>query len=540
MIWEAGNQKVTREHAKELRDTFDQYDPHGGCAFAFRRSDKVVAEFETAHIGTEGGREIKDLPVIEGEYDREESPRRVWDDASPPNFGYPEAKGMTYDLTSEQFAVNEVEQWVKKCGAPDHCGGSNWIFSDSTSGGRVPAEVDRAGGEVDATRLPKEAYYVCRTMFRSDPQVHIIGHWTYPAGTKKDIYVVSNGDAVELFVNGKSLGRVKPQTRYLFTFKDVQFNPGEIKAIAYLDDKPIATEAIKTVGEPTSLKLTPITGPGGLRADGSDVALIDVEALDANGERCPTFQQRCDFTCTGQAIWRGGYNSGKEKSINNLYVDLECGINRVAVRSTLTPGTITVRATVKGLPPASIEIASHPPSGLPQLPAQPELTHPAPTNPRLELAPANSVVQIASKLITGFSYSGPKGGASVKSLSDDGDQLYTDRDGMAKDLPAILKNKNGEYIQLPCADASYSALDLIQFSAGANVDLYIAHDNAVSVPKWLTSQFAKTYTTFDLNGAKMALYKRPMKKDTSLTLGSNFDEAQPGNGLMYIVIAIPK
>ena len=62
-------------------------------------------------IGTEGGREIARLPVVEGEYDREESPRRVWDDVSPPNFGYPEAKGQTYDLTSEQYAVNQVSQY---------------------------------------------------------------------------------------------------------------------------------------------------------------------------------------------------------------------------------------------------------------------------------------------------------------------------------------------------------------------------------------------------------------------------------------------
>ncbi len=547
MIWEGGNQKVTREHAKELHDYLEKYDPNGGRAFAFRRSDKVVAEFETAHIGTEGGREIKSLPVIEGEYDREESPRRVWDDFSPPNFGYPEAKVMTYDLTSEQFAVNEVEQWVKKCGAPDHSGGSNWIFSDSTSGGRVPAEVDRAGGEVDGVRLPKEAYYVCQTMFRSDPQVHIIGHWSYPAGTTKTIYVVSNGDDVELSVNGKSLGHSKALNRYLFTFKDVKFETGEIKAVASLEGKPIATDTIKTIGEPKSLKLTAITGPGGLRADGSDIALIDAEAVDANGQRCPTFQQRFDFTCTGAGIWRGGYNSGKEHSTNNPYVDLECGINRVAVKSTLTPGTITVEATVQGLPPASIQIVSRPVSihdglsdELPALPAQEELKHPAPTDPRLELSPSNQIVQVEGKLLTGFSYSGPKGGASVKSLADDGDQLYTDRDLVAKDLPGILKGKGGEYIQTPCADASFSALDLIQFSAGADVDVYIAHDNSVAAPKWLTSQFKEAGTTFSLGEAKFSLFKRSTKKDSSLTLGSNFDEASPGKGMMYIVVAIPK
>ena len=63
-------------------------------------------------IGTEGGREISSLPVVEGEYNREESPRRVWDNFSPPNFGYPEAKGMTYQLTSEPFAVNPVTHWM--------------------------------------------------------------------------------------------------------------------------------------------------------------------------------------------------------------------------------------------------------------------------------------------------------------------------------------------------------------------------------------------------------------------------------------------
>ena len=52
---------------------------------------------------------------------------------------------------------------------------------------------------------------------------------------------------------------------------------------------------------------------------------------------------------TGPAIWRGGYNSGNTNSVNNLYLDTECGINRVAIRSTLTPGTITLTATRDGL-----------------------------------------------------------------------------------------------------------------------------------------------------------------------------------------------
>ncbi|TAL03855.1 MAG: glycoside hydrolase family 2 protein, partial [Verrucomicrobia bacterium] len=274
LVWEGGNQKVSRAHAQELRALVDKFDPHGGRVYTHRRADKATAEFMDIGAGTEGGREIANLPVIEAEYDREESPRRVWDKFSPPNFGYPEAKGQTYQLTSEQYAVNEIAQYVRKLDAPDHSGGANWIFSDSTSGGRVTCEVARGSGEVDGARLPKEAYYVCRAMFRADPQVHLIGHWNYPEGTTKDVFVAANGDSVELFVNGKLLGRAQATDRYLFTFPNVKWEAGEIKAVSYANGKPVATESKRTAGPPVALRLTPITAPGGLEADGADVALV--------------------------------------------------------------------------------------------------------------------------------------------------------------------------------------------------------------------------------------------------------------------------
>src|SRR6185369_13644005 len=211
---------------------------------------------------------------------------------------------------------------------------------------------------VDGVRLPKEAYYVCATMWRPDPQVHIIGHWSYPAGTKKNIYVASNVLDVELFVNGRSLGRGTVTDKYLITFKDVAFAAGEIKAVAKIGDRIVATHLLRTAGAPFALKLSTITAPGGLRADGEDIALIDVEAVDANGVRCPTVQQRADFETTGPAVWRGGYNSGKINSINNPFLDLEAGLNRVAVRATRTAGKITVKVKSAGLRDASVTIES--------------------------------------------------------------------------------------------------------------------------------------------------------------------------------------
>ena len=89
------------------------------------------------------------------------------------------------------------------------------------------------------------------------------------------------------------------------------------------------------------------------------MALIDVEVVDAKGKRCPTDYARIDFAVKGPAIWRGGYNSGKINSTNNLYLDTECGINRVALRSTFVPGQITVTASRPGLSPQTISIQSN-------------------------------------------------------------------------------------------------------------------------------------------------------------------------------------
>ncbi len=541
LAWEGGNQKVTREHAKELRALMDQYDPHGGRVYTHRRADKITAEFMDVGIGTEGGREIASLPVFEGEYDREESPRRVWDDASPPNFGYPEAKGMTYQLTSEQFAANQVAQFVKKLGAANHGGGANWIFSDSTSGGRVPAEVARASGEVDGVRLPKEAYHVCAVMWRDEPAVHIIGHWSYPAGTKKNVYVAANAEDVELFLNGKSLGHGAVSDRYLFTFKDVAFAPGELKAIASRGDKIVATQTKHTAGPAVALKLTPIVAPGGLRADGEDVALLDVEAVDAQGERCPTVEQRVDFATEGPAVWRGGYNSGKTNSVNNPFLDLEAGINRVAVRATRVAGAIVVRATSAGLKPGSVTITSR--AFASEMPVSPAVKLPptAPAHPDFKSAPAKSnqagagpaAATTAGKFIRTFNYTGPQAAiVHVELGAANGRNVYIDRDYTFTSLPADLAG--ADWVQVADEDQRYSAVDLMELAVPAGATVTIAHDDRVPVPAWLAKQFQPANRALSVNGRAMSLFTRHAEKDESLTLGSNNDGA-PRAANMYVV-----
>jgi beta-galactosidase len=386
LFWEAGNTAVTPAQMQEMVALRKEYDPHGGRVMGCRSLRDPGAVAATEWFGTMLGRpndaKMRDqAPLIETEDFRDEGARRFWDNYSPPYFGFKKGPADTWNYNSESFAVAQVRRywsfWSNRITNPDPAQ-SFWsayasiYFIDSAADGRQDSsEVARVSGKIDAVRLPKEVYFAERVMQNEKPDLHIIGHWTYPANTTKTMYVVANHvDGVEFFVNGASQGRLnEPVNGYLYAFTNITFAPGAIKAVGYQAGAVAAQQELKTAGNPAALKLTLHTAPGGLRADGEDVALIDFEAVDANGERCPTDDARVDFTmkATGAvdpaispAIWRGGYNSGRTNSVNNLYLNTECGINRVAVRSTLAPGTITVTATREGLQPGTVTFDSKP------------------------------------------------------------------------------------------------------------------------------------------------------------------------------------
>ena len=398
LFWEVGNITVTVDHMKEMVALRKQWDPEGGRVIGGRGSGDdaantaitPVAEYYGVMIGQapqtdalQGptamfraySAERRDkAPLIESEDFRDEGARRFWDTYSPPYFGFHKGPNDTYEYTSESFALAGVkrywEYWINRISNTDPAH-SKWsgccsiYFSDSDADGRQDSsEVARVSGKVDAVRLPKEIYFAHRVIQAVDtPDLHILGHWSYPTDkpTKKTIYVIANTPSVELFVNGKSAGvNSKPDTGWVFAFPDIAFAPGTLKAVGLAAGKPVIDQTLTTAGPPAALRLTPHTAPGGLLADAQDVAFFDVEVIDAKGQRCPTDDARVDFTGAGPAIWRGGYNSGKLDSTNNLYLNTECGINRVFIRSLLTSGTITITATRKGLTPAQAQVVSKP------------------------------------------------------------------------------------------------------------------------------------------------------------------------------------
>lgn len=376
-----------------------QWDPYGGRVIGYRDNDNIAANAELTPIseyyevmigqapqtdalstpdalfrGYRAQRRDR-APIIETEDFRDEGARRFWDHDSPPFFGFKKRPNDTFQYTSESFALAGVkrywEYWTNRISNTDRahskCSGyASIYFSDSDEDGRQDSsEVARVIGKVDAARLPKEIYYAERVMQNEEADLHILGHWSYPTWPSakkmaKTIHVIANTESVELFVNGKSHGmNSTPESSYICSFPDVEFVLGSLRAIGRNGGKPVAEHELTTAGPATQIKLTPILGPMGLQADGEDVALIDVEVVNARGQRCPTAEVRIEFTCSGEAIWRCGYNSGLVESTNNLSIDTELTINRVSIRSTLSAGSIAVTASHPGLRSAEIQIAAN-------------------------------------------------------------------------------------------------------------------------------------------------------------------------------------
>ncbi len=193
------------------------------------------------------------------------------------------------------------------------------------------------------------------------PRAYIAGHWNYQPGTKKNVYVISNAEKVQLFINGKSLGTGEQSNRFLFTFKNVEWQPGMITAVGYdLNGRKITSVAKKTAAQPVALRLSPRTGPAGFRADGADVALVEVEVVDAAGNTCPTALDTVNFSLEGPAEWRGGIAQGPDNFVLAKSLPVENGVNRVIIRSLPQDGNIVLRATAAGLKPASITLVSQP------------------------------------------------------------------------------------------------------------------------------------------------------------------------------------
>ena len=415
LFYESGNESISREHMLEMKAIRDKYDPYGGRAIGSREMlDIDEAEYggEMLYIN-----KSKKHPMWAMEYCRDEGLRKYWDEWSYPYHKegdgplYRGQPAPDYNHNMDQFAIEMVRRWYDYwrerpgTGTRVSSGGVKIVFSDTNTHHRGESNY-RTSGVVDAMRIPKDAFYAHQVMWGGwvEPEVaktYIVGHWNRApllspqlggspqmpqhlpqlgeAEKGLPVYVISTGNEVELFLNGRSLGKGRQSYRYLYTFDNVPFEPGTLEAVA--DDG--SRYKLETAGEPYQLKLTAIENPEGTKADGADMILFQVEVLDKEGRRCPLDNRMIHFELSGEAQWIGGIatRNNKEmqrpdenrpeglldaaatKNISDNYVGamslpVECGVNRVLVRTTTNAGKIRLTARAEGLPKAELKVQS--------------------------------------------------------------------------------------------------------------------------------------------------------------------------------------
>lgn len=383
LFYECGNESISREHILEMRAIRDQYDFYGGRAIGSREMlDIRESEYggEMLYINKSAH-----SPFWATEYCRDEGLRKYWDDYSYPyhkegdgNKSYEStvtgkavnASAAPYNHNQDQFAVELVRRWYdyyrERAGSGERIssGGAKIIFSDSNTHARG-VENYRRSGVTDPLRIPKDAFFAHQVMWDGwvdieKPHIYIVGHWNYDKGTVKPVYVVSNTETVKLFLNGRELSGSRQDYQFLFTWEGVAFEEGKLEAVGYNGGKEVTRYSVQTAGKPVALKLSKIENPTGWKADGADVALVQIEVVDAQGRRCPLANDMIHYELDGPAEWRGGIAQGPDNYILAKDFPVECGINRAILRSTTTAGKVTLKASAEGLKGAEISFETLP------------------------------------------------------------------------------------------------------------------------------------------------------------------------------------
>lgn len=217
----------------------------------------------------------------------------------------------------------------------------------------------------DLAGLPKDRYYLYRSRWNTNEEtLHILPHWNWEGreGQVTPVFVYTNYDSAELFLNGKSLGVQKknnetPQNRYRLMWMDVIYEPGTLKVVAFnKESKPVAEKEMHTAGKPYKLILD--SNVKNIKANGEDLAFVAVSVVDKNGIPCPTATNQLEFKVKGKGTFRAVCN-GDPTSLELFHLPtmkLFSGKLVVLVQSTSEIGDIELSVTGKGLKTGKIKL----------------------------------------------------------------------------------------------------------------------------------------------------------------------------------------
>ncbi|MEV0238361.1 glycoside hydrolase family 2 TIM barrel-domain containing protein [Streptomyces sp. NPDC050674] len=249
-------------------------------------------------------------------------------------------------------------------------------------------------GAVDTAGFPKDMYYLFRSQWTSEPMVHLLPMtWNHAEGDTVEVWAYANVDTVELYLNGKSLGVRRFDTKktvdgrtYLETteatgddktFTDgpypgsytspngsagklhltwkVPYAPGELKAVARQDGKVVATDVLRTAGAPHAVRLS--ADRESVAADGRSLVFVTAEVVDRRGVVVPGAEHLLSFEVAGGSI--AGLDNGRQESAERYQASTRTAFHGKAlaiVRSGTRVGAVKVTARADGLRTGTVTV----------------------------------------------------------------------------------------------------------------------------------------------------------------------------------------
>ena len=204
-------------------------------------------------------------------------------------------------------------------------------------------------GICDLAGLPKDRYWLYRSKWNTkEHTVHLLPHWTWPdrKGEITPVYCYTDGTEAELFVNGKSQGRIRKNPaerldRYRLRWNNVKYEPGEIRVVAYdAQGNNIGEDIRKTAGKPTTIVAK--TDKESYRADGEDLVFVTVSVVDGKHTPVPNCNNELTFSVEGAGVFEAVCNGDATslQSFKQPTMKLFNGELVVIIRPTQEAGTI--------------------------------------------------------------------------------------------------------------------------------------------------------------------------------------------------------
>ena len=346
------------------------------------------------------------------------------------------------DITAPWWASTAETWWTLAAENDFWLGGFVWTGLDYR-GEPTPFQwpnINSHFGIMDMCGFPKNIYYYYQSWWTDKDVLHISPHWNWPGkeGNPIDVWVNTNADNVELFLNGKSLGKKEmPRNRHLQW--SVNYEPGRLEAIGYKNSRKL-TAKVETTGAPFEVVLTPYKTT--IWADGKDATVMNISVVDRQGREVPDANNLIRFSFTGDAKIIGVGNGDPSSHEPDKYLSdtgwqrrLFNGKCQVILQAGKTAGIIKFQAQSDSLHPASTGIHS--------------------------ISPAQAYTA-GDKTIPKKKEIGKMLGADISFLPqlEARGMKFSDK-GVEKDAIAILKDHGFNYIRLrlfnnPAADSGYS------------------------------------------------------------------------------------